>query len=76
MIDSGQYHSGPSPPHPVLAENVQKAHPSTPQLPLLEEQSLASSAAGGGAALPEWLFYLLCRRGEHRKQLIVLLAMF
>lgn len=52
MIDPGRFHTSPSPPHPDLADYVQKAHPSTPKLLLLVEQSLASSAAGGGAARP------------------------
>lgn len=51
MTDPGQYHSGPSPPHPVLGKKVQKAHPSTPKLLLLVEQCLASPAAGGGVVI-------------------------
>lgn len=77
MIDPGRFHTSPSPPHPDLAENVQKAHPSTPKLLLLVEQSLASSAAGGGAARPPPP-QLTQEVGGARKgvRVIVLLALF
>lgn len=39
------------------------------KLLLLVEQNLASSAARGGAALPELLLCLQFRRAGHRKQL-------